>query len=258
VTPRLLTDTAYWDDFWRTTTLPVEITKESNLYTTAITDALDHYLPVGRDLSALEVGGAPAQYLAYLHRRFGYHVAALDSSPIGCSLTRRNFELLGIPGEVLERDLFSEGEISRRFDVVYSLGLIEHAADPESLVALVGAHLRFVRPGGTLAVGCPNYLGVNRLLAARFAPEKLRTHNLQLMDCRAWSAFEREFQLETLFKGYVGGFEASLLSKGDAALAVALRVLGRVLNRKSLRLLRRLNSRAWSGYALGFYRVPSD
>ena len=253
---RMLTDAAYWDGFWESTTLPTEITKEINPYTTAITDTLDAYLPHGPGLTALEVGGAPGPYLVYLHRRFGYEVTALDYSPVGCALARRNFELLGIPGEVLERDLLSDGQPSRTFDVVYSLGLIEHAADPESLVGLVAAHVRFLRPGGTLALGCPSFLGVNRVFARRFTPEKLRVHNLELMDTRAWSSFERELGLETVFKGYVGGFEASLLSQGDSVPARGLRVLGRALNRRSVRFLRRFNSRAWSGYAVGVYRSP--
>jgi SAM-dependent methyltransferase len=162
--------------------------------------------------------------------------------------------LLGIPGTVVEGDLFSDAAVPQRFDVVYSLGLIEHVADVESLPDVVGAHLRFLKPGGTLALGCPSFLGVNHALAARLTPERLRTHNLDVMDARAWSTFERRFGLDVVFRGYVGGFEASICAKGSSTLAASARLVARILNRRSLRLLRRFNARAWSGYVLGIYR----
>jgi SAM-dependent methyltransferase len=256
-TGQRLTDGGFWDEYWSALALPAEIKKSRSLYITEITGVLDRYFPRGSGLAALEIGGAPGQYLAYLHRTFGYAVTALDSSAAGCEKARANFGLLGIPGVVVEGDMFSRSLSLPRFDVVYSLGLFEHFVDPAPVVE---AHLRLLKPGGVLGLGCPNYLGVNGVLLRRLSPGLLETVNLATMDIDAWQSFETAFGLEVLFKGYVGGFEPSLFWRRecdrtfDRGLALALRFLRRGLNRPGTKPLRRANSRLWSGYALGIYQ----
>jgi SAM-dependent methyltransferase len=252
-----LTNNEYWDEYWSSLTLPAEIKKSRSLYITEITNALDRYFPRGPGLAALEIGGAPGQYLAYLHRTFGYSVTALDSSAAGCEKARANFGLLGIQGGVVQGDMFSRDLPLPHFDVVYSLGLIEHFVDPAPVVE---AHLRLLKPGGVLGLGCPNYLGINGVLLRRLSPGLLQTVNLAAMDIDAWRSFESALGLEVLFKGYVGGFEPGLFWRRegdqpvDRGLALALRFLRRGLNKPGARVLRRANSRLWSGYALGIYR----
>ncbi len=155
----------------------------------------------------LEVGGAPGGYLVHLWRKFGHDVCVLDNSPAGIELSRRNFELLGVPGRVLERDLFAPDDPDLKFDVVFSLGLIEHFQDT---TAVVDAHLNYVRPGGTLIVGCPNFRGINGWLLRRLSPSLLRWHNLDAMDISRWPAFERRLNLEVKFRGYVAGFQPGI------------------------------------------------
>jgi SAM-dependent methyltransferase len=253
-----LTDEEYWDRYWRTLELPSEVKKGTSLYLDAITEVFDRWLPADADGTVLEVGGAPGQYGAYVHRRLGYRLHVLDSSEVGCAATRKNLELLGIDGEIVQGDMFDPTLELPAFDVVYSLGLIEHFDDLEGAVE---AHTRFVRPGGLLVLGCPNFRGVNGLLLRRLAPGIVATTNRPNMDARTWTRFEQTLGLERLFRGYVGGFEPSVAArtetgrKLDFALAGSLYVLGRVLGRRELRLLRRVNSSWWSGYLIGVYRV---
>lgn len=253
-----LTTTEYWDDYWAEAPLPAEVTRGRSLYIDEILGVLDRFLPVDGGLSALEIGGAPGQWLAYVHKRFGYDVNALDNSPVGVRRTTENFRLLGIDGAVQEGDMFSAAPPAE-FDVVYSLGLVEHFGD---LSAAVGAHLRFLKPGGLLVVGCPNFQGVNRLLLGRLSPTELRVHNLGSMDVRSWEAFERRYGLETVFKGYVAGFEPGIFARResnralDVLLSKLMHGLTWLLALRATRPLRRLNSRLWSGYVLGVYRAP--
>ena len=125
-----LTDDSYWDAYWRERArqLPLEVHRgEASLQVGAILDMIDAYLPVG-DASVLEVGGAPGQYLAYIHRRCSCRCAILDYSAAGCDLARENFRALGVELAVYEHDLLA-AELTDRFDFVYSLGLVEHFAD---------------------------------------------------------------------------------------------------------------------------------
>lgn len=250
-----------WDDFWRNLRLPVEVGKGDSLYIDAITDVFDRYLGGGRRLSVLEIGGAPGQYAAYVWRRFGHDVAVLDNSTIGCAKARENFELLGISAPVYEVDMFAQP--ARLFDVVYSLGLIEHVATRKDLVAMIAGHLDHLRPGGLLIVGCPNFRGLNRLFARRLFPSFLAIHNLDVMATATWDEFEQAFGLERLYREYVGGFEPAMFWRRerdrfiDRALSMALHLSAKALGSRKLRVLRKFNSRAWSGFLMGVYRSPS-
>ena len=95
-----LTDPAYWDRNWERVALPKEYRRTPRAhYVNARLEVFDRFLPRDASLSAAEVGGAPGQHLAYLHRTFGYRVTCIDYSPTGCRKTLENFSLLGVPGE---------------------------------------------------------------------------------------------------------------------------------------------------------------
>jgi SAM-dependent methyltransferase len=255
-----LTTSAQWDDYWAAANLPVEINPGERTSTTAILDVIDRFAGEQRGRSVLEIGGAPGGYLVHLWRRYGHDVCVLDNSPHGIALARENFQLLGVPGWVIEGDLFAPEQPVPQFDLVYSLGLIEHFADTTSVVA---AHLEYLRPGGLLIVGCPNFRGLNLALLKRLSPSMLEWHNLDVMDVERWSEFERALDLRTEFRGYVGGFQPSMFwrcerrSVFNRALARALTEAGRRSNRTPFgRALSRRNSSRWSYYALGVYRKP--
>lgn len=253
-----LTDEVFWDQYWQELILPREVTKGTSLYLDAITDVFDEWLPTGEGKRMLEIGGAPGQYGIYLHRRLGYRLHVLDNSAVGCAATRRNLDLLGIAGDVTQGDMFDPTLHLPSFDVVYSLGLIEHFNNLEDAVA---AHVRFVRPGGLLILGCPNFLGVNGAVLRWLAPSVVATTNTDNMDLKKWAGFEKNLRLEPLFRGYVGGFEASVFARAERARWIdraALRSVNALvwfLGHDEFRALRRLNSRMWSGYIMGVYRV---
>lgn len=257
-----LTSPADWDRYWGGISLPREIRREPRaLYLNAILDVFDRHLPRGEDLRALEIGGAPGQYLAYVYRTFGYEVHCLDYSSLGCEATRRNLAMLGIPGTVHEADLFDDSTPSRlpAFDVVYSLGLIEHFAD---LDGVVERHLAFLKPGGTLLLGVPNFQGVNGWFLRTLAPELYAQHHIPAMNLRNWTSFERRFRLTRLYRRYVGGFEPGVVRRREPGAGGRLRrrlagALFRVLHHR-FRVLRRLNARWISGYAMGVYRAPGS
>jgi SAM-dependent methyltransferase len=165
----------------------------------------DRFLSRDRVLSVLEIGGAPGQYAAYVNKRLGHRVTVLDSSPLGCAKTRENFRLLGITAEVVESDMFSPSPDLGPFDVVYSLGLIEHFEDT---AAAVQAHMDLVAPGGILLLGAPNLYGINGLLLRLLSPSFLSKHQVEVTYGERWDRFENELQLTRLFRGYLGGFDA--------------------------------------------------
>jgi len=71
---------------------------------------------------------------------------------------------------------------------------------------VVARHVRLVKPGGYLALGVPNLCGVYGWFMRVLRPKTYATHGIGAMDIAAWSEFEARFELQTIFKAYVGGF----------------------------------------------------
>lgn len=259
-TVQRFTDPAWWDAYWQGMELPTEVTKADNLLVEALTDVFDHHVPITSESNVLEIGGSSGRYLVYLHRRSGCKVHVLENSPVGCEAARRNFELLGVNGEITFGDMLDESIVLPRMDVVYSLGLIEHFDDPAAVAA---AHLRFLKPGGTLVIGAPNLAGINKLLFNRLSPSVFETHDARSADPESWVGYELTNRLQPVFKGYIGGFEPTLFwrvdkdRKTDVAIALTLKQVGRLLNLPASRFLRRANHRAWSAYVIAVYRTPA-
>ncbi len=253
-----LADQGYWDDYWGRVGLPLEIKRspKTSGSIAAILDVLETYLPRHPGMSALEVGGAPGQYLAWLSKTFGYTCHVLDYSPVGCEKARRNFEALGIPLGLFEGDLFVDStESIGSFDLVYSLGLIEHFDD---FGEAIRRHARLASPGGWVVIGCPNLRGINRVLMRGLRPNALATHNLDAMDVGRWRAPAEGAGLGSVFSGYVGGFDPRVHAAPERdhalarAVAAAMKLGDRAMSRLSA--LRRIDSRFWSGYAIAVYR----
>jgi SAM-dependent methyltransferase len=253
-----LTEKEYWEKYWDKIVLPIEIKKtKRNSSLNCLLKIFDKFFPKDNNLSILEIGGAPGRYLVYIAKKFHYKIYCLDYSIIGCKNTEKNFKILGIQGTVYQMDLFSD-QISNLplFDIVYSLGFIEHFLDLEQVIE---RHLQLLKPGGILLIGTPNFLGINRLILKIFNPELLHFHNLSSMDIKNWKVFEKRFNLEPLFKGYIGGFEPKIFvsAKGSfskKAISYLFRCLSRIIDYSCF--LRMFNSKYWSGYVVGVYKKP--
>ncbi len=255
-----LTEKQYWENYWKGIELPLELVREtSDPNIQAELDVFEKYLPDGK-LSILEIGGAPGQYLAYFHKKFGYSVNCLDYTTTGCEKTRENFRLLNIPGDVYKGDLFSEDLQLPQYDIVCSFGFIEHFND---LKGVVSQHLKLLVPGGLLILGVPNFLGINHWFLKRLAPTLLNGHNLKSMNSDTWVDFEKALSLDVIFKQYVGGFEPGVFLRCEQKSAInkTLFFVARLLNRifhNNFKKLRKYNSKNTSGYLIGIYRKASS
>lgn len=254
-----LTDEVFWDAYWQKLQLPVAADDtKARPYEREILKVLKRFAPKHPGARIVELGGAPGRYLAYVARASGGEAYAIDISSVGCSKLKENFELLGIPVTVFCRDVL-ESDLSDlpRFDLVYSLGLIEHFGDP---LPMIRKHVELAKPGGVIVFGLPNFLGISRHVMKLTRPEMLSIHNLTTMDTRTWSRFEQEAGLEVLFRGYVGGWEPRIYAvrKSNAwsrLVNLPIRAAARLMD--NLGPVHGWNSRVWSGYAMGVYRTPA-
>jgi 2-polyprenyl-3-methyl-5-hydroxy-6-metoxy-1,4-benzoquinol methylase len=252
-----LTEKQYWDERWDRIRLP-EIVEPATKHpiARAIVGTLDAHLPKDK-LSVMEIGGAPGQFAAYLSRYHGYEASILEYSELGCRKTEENFDLLGLNVNVYLQDFFGDLSALPRFDVVLSLGFIEHFDD---IADVLQRHISLLRPGGLLVLGVPNLQGISRTVLARTAPEMLSRHNLAAMDLENWGVLEERYGMTALFKGYIGGFQPKNLKRCErrTPLNLCLRYTFKALQvlMAPFPFLSRYNSPAWSAYLIGIYKLP--
>jgi 2-polyprenyl-3-methyl-5-hydroxy-6-metoxy-1,4-benzoquinol methylase len=133
-------------------------------------------------IRVLEIGCAPGKYLAWAASITGTEAAGLDYSKPGVDLSRWLFKALELRGDIREEDVFQSSFPPASFDLVYSLGVIEHFDDPRPLVKM---HVDFLKPNGTALIAVPNYGGVYGKLQQWADASLLGMHNLSIMSCDA-------------------------------------------------------------------------
>ena len=254
-----LTDTAFWENYWGRIALPDAI-DETRSFDRALANGLRKRLS-GATGDALEVGCAPGRWLAFLAREFGLRVSGIEYTPDGAAATRRNLELLGVQGaDIREADFLSTAP-SPRYDVVLSLGFVEHFTDVETVIRL---HSEWARPGGKVIIGVPNFRGVHGLLQRALDSDVLARHNLTIMDLDRLTQLGARAGLVTESVEYLGSLEptlpitrAGVQGASDFAAKVALRAMRAVRRTPILgHALDGWNNSIVSSYILASYRKP--
>lgn len=109
--------------------------------------------------------GTGSQSILFAHRFRGVRVLAIDLSLSSISYAKRKTRELGITNiEYAQADILKLGEISRTFDVIESVGVLHHMADP-----FIGWRtlLSRLRPGGFMGLGFYSQLARRHVVKAR-------------------------------------------------------------------------------------------
>jgi 2-polyprenyl-3-methyl-5-hydroxy-6-metoxy-1,4-benzoquinol methylase len=129
-------------------------------------------------MQVLEIGCAPGKQLAYMGKYLGAAIAGLDYSENGIELSHRLLHKLNIEGDLRCEDIFFTSFRPESFDLVYSLGVIEHFDDPRNIVR---RHIELLKPMGISLIIVPNYGGIYGRLQKYFDPGNLTIHNTAIM-----------------------------------------------------------------------------
>jgi 2-polyprenyl-3-methyl-5-hydroxy-6-metoxy-1,4-benzoquinol methylase len=106
----------------------------------------------------LEIGCGGSRYLPYFSKEFGIHVSGIDYSEAGCASASRILAREGVPGQIVCADFFDPPpSLFERFDVVVSMGVVEHFADTAGCLRAV---TRFVKPEGLVLTFVPKMVGL--------------------------------------------------------------------------------------------------
>ncbi len=174
---------------------------------------LPKYLPHDKGLKVIEIGSAPGETLIKLKESFGLIPYGVEYSEPGVELNRKNFIEHNIdPDNVIHAD-FSSLEFQEKykgyFDVVISVGFIEHFDNPKEII---DRHFNLISDRGFLIVIIPNVRGFNYFLGYIFNKDILPLHNLKIMQEKEFCGlFDREI-LDVKLCRYYGTFDFGLFN----------------------------------------------
>lgn len=205
------------EDFWAKIALPEKVNyafKNDRV----IAETFKRYIPkASKNQSVVEVGCAPGKWLTMFHEELGYSITGIEYVDVAATKTVENFEILGIPKEkynIISGDFFNIS-IPQKFDVVFSLGFVEHF---ENFDIVMDKHLALCKENnGYLAIGLPNFNGLNYIIQ-RFIDKRqtgaklLPLHNLNVMNIQIFLDYAKRKNLDIICSGYIGGFERALFN----------------------------------------------
>ena len=248
-----LTEIKFWEDYWANCSLPSEVDWNFS-FDRCLGSAIKKNLPTTSG-EVLEVGCAPGKWLAYMAREFGLKPSGVEYSDAGMKATLENFKILGLTPDAIFTGDFFEMKPPRQFDAVMSFGFIEHFSDVDSVVE---RHLQWLKPGGVLILGVPNFTGIYSPIQRVLDKNILEKHNLDIMNLDYFRGLGRRLSLEPVFLDYVGSFEPTLFI-ANYRLGNPLQVIVRAGLWIARRIRRwrwfdRFNHHSYSGYILAIYR----
>jgi SAM-dependent methyltransferase len=248
--PTNLAEKAFWEeDYYAGVELPAR-PDQGFPYERCLARDLERVAPVAAGDTVVEVGCSPARWLVWYAERFGARPTGLEYSAAGADMSRRNMALAGVEGEVREGDFFSDEVGSGAFDLVLSLGFIEHFDDIPRAFA---RHVDFMRPGGRLALGMPNFRGLIGALQRWGDPGFLARHNREAMRPELYTELARRHGLERETTTYLDGIDPAMVRvtrHGPGAVMLPLSLWRR------LRVSDHMNGRLISAYLLMTFRLP--
>jgi len=123
-------------------------------------------MPDDRAPEALIAGCGTGSHAIFTAQRFrGIRVLAIDLSLSSISYAKRKTQELGITNiEYAQADILKLGDIGRTFDIIQSVGVLHHLADP-----FIGWRtlLSLLRPGGFMFLGFYSALARRHVIKAR-------------------------------------------------------------------------------------------
>ena len=207
-----LTEHTFWDSFWEDIKVPITPDQDFS-FDRCLTKALHEVLDTAVDLrnpnarsTVLEIGAAPGKWLSIFPQDL-YEVSGIEYSDRGMQALQANLKTLNIKPRVLIYGDFFALEPEPSYDIVMSLGFIEHFNDP---LMVVKRHIEWLKPGGLLILGVPNFTGLHGFAQLVLDKRILDIHNTLIMNKAFFHSLQNSLSIEMNSFQYLGSFEPSL------------------------------------------------
>jgi len=151
-------------------------------------------------------GGEPSRLIKKFCKRNNLDPYCIEISPSGCEFSRKRFKEMGIVGDrVICADFLNkdfQNSYLKKFDVVYSRGLIEHFYE---LDEVINGHFNLCKPGGTCVIIIPNMKGLfYRIPLILFNRKTFDEHNLTIMNKQSFNSLFEKTYIEKQYCDFLG------------------------------------------------------
>jgi SAM-dependent methyltransferase len=250
-----ITEKDYWDNFWIHLSLPCRV-KENFSNDHIISEFLKQYVPSGENRKiALEIGCAPGKWMIFLNDELHYSAEGCEYLESAVKITRQNLEMNNIHNAIIyQGDFLSYDFGKNQYDVVISLGFIEHFTNPEFIVWKM---CTILKTGGILIIGIPKFTGLNYNIA-KYIDKKLKNkllpaHNLKIMHLDFFYELAKKGQVKPIKITCRGGFEPALYDTSATPFWFKLIFHGLTIIFHN-RLSQIISSEFYSSYILAAYK----
>lgn len=255
-----LSEKTYWDSVLEKANLP-RLNTNKNFNFKITMNFLDNILNQYKGKSLIEIGCGSSGWLPYFANTYNFQISGLDYSEVGCKLAIENLKMQNIHYEdIFCKDLFEFGCTNgKKFDVVFSYGVIEHFNDPKKLIQIF---YNMLNPGGIIISLVPNLVGLNGILT-KYSMKSIYDMHITITK----DQLIKYHQLDGLLNiktNYVGPMCLSVLplDKSKHWLINRANIFFNIFYRiasKSIRIFYSLNpqnvsSRFFSPYVIGVYK----
>jgi 2-polyprenyl-3-methyl-5-hydroxy-6-metoxy-1,4-benzoquinol methylase len=200
------TELIFWETYWESLKLPSIVNKNFSFDRCLSRELIKIIKQFPEKGEVLEIGCAPGKYLELFHR-YNFLISGIEYSQLGIEATKKNFNLLDIDKYNLICGDFFEIIPEPKFDFVISFGFIEHFDNPENVIQ---KHLDWLKPGGILIIGVPNFTGIHGILQKWLKKEILDVHNLNIMNTKYFKKIAKQLNITPIKIANICSFEPSL------------------------------------------------
>jgi len=211
-----LTDRDFWLRYWESKTDLIQTVADRNFFSDLFADIMQENKPA----NAIELWGFPGHFSIYLRKKYNIDTALFDfviHEALITELLQKN-ELRREELQTLEGDIF-KFQPAQQWDLVFSLGLIEHFKDTQ---AIIHQHLPYLKTGGTLLLTIPNLRGLNGWVQKTFDPSNYSKHYLHLMDPVYLKGILEKEGLKVTRAEYYGKFTTWLENRKDKSIVARI------------------------------------
>ncbi len=124
----------WWKSYWDNRLVLPKTFNPSATLDRCIAKSLKGFLTPDPDKRLIEVGCCPGKWMIYFHKTYGYRVSGIDYLPAGIEYTKKNLSLNRVEYEDLWREDVLEMEADKQYDVVFSVGFVEHFTDVDPIL----------------------------------------------------------------------------------------------------------------------------
>jgi len=171
IRPVDMAHTSHWESVWRGTRT-VHPFSTRNYYDFRLASLFRGL--AGRGSRVLEAGCGGSRWIGFFAQVQGCETWGIDYSPAGLALTRQSNMGRELNLRLIEGDFFEESLLPREhFDLIYSLGFVEHFADVSQVTRRMAEVLK---PGGKVMTLIPNFTSLYGAIQKAVNPAVFEKH----------------------------------------------------------------------------------